>query len=220
MSISPKLISYTVIADMIAASIGEECEVIIHDLSTPQNSVVHVANGYITNRQVGQSFEHLVKDVLLSKNFINDSNANYHFVADNGNNIKSSTCLIRDDDSVVIGALCINIRIDNFLKMKDFLSDFTNDNQHDKAPSSSIVETFGHVTEVIDKLIEKTIDNADLGKITKVESIRILTFFHHKGIFLIKGSIDKVATKLGISRVTVYSHLDEIKKDLNSNRHD
>jgi predicted transcriptional regulator YheO len=32
-----------------------------------------------------------------------------------------------------------------------------------------------------------------------------------KGIFLIKGAIDKVAEKLNISKVTVYSYLDEIK---------
>ena len=33
-----------------------------------------------------------------------------------------------------------------------------------------------------------------------------------KGVFLIKGAIDKVAERLNISKVTVYSYLDEIKK--------
>lgn len=32
-----------------------------------------------------------------------------------------------------------------------------------------------------------------------------------KGVFLIKGSIDKVKEKMNISKVTVYSYLDEIK---------
>lgn len=33
-----------------------------------------------------------------------------------------------------------------------------------------------------------------------------------KGVFLIKGAIDKVAERLNISKVTVYSYLDKIKK--------
>ena len=32
-----------------------------------------------------------------------------------------------------------------------------------------------------------------------------------KGIFLVKGAIDKVALRMGISKVTVYSYLDEIR---------
>lgn len=32
-----------------------------------------------------------------------------------------------------------------------------------------------------------------------------------KGIFLVKGSIDKVANFMGVSKVTVYSYLDAIK---------
>ena len=33
-----------------------------------------------------------------------------------------------------------------------------------------------------------------------------------KGLFLIKGAADKVAERMNISKVTVYSYLDEIRK--------
>jgi predicted transcriptional regulator YheO len=36
-----------------------------------------------------------------------------------------------------------------------------------------------------------------------------------KGVFLIKGAVEKVAEKLNISKVTVYSYLDAIKKNEN-----
>lgn len=32
-----------------------------------------------------------------------------------------------------------------------------------------------------------------------------------RGVFLVKGAIDRVAEKLGISKVTVYSYLDEVR---------
>ena len=36
-------------------------------------------------------------------------------------------------------------------------------------------------------------------------------FMDEKGIFLVKGAIDKVAARLGVSKVTIYSYLDEAK---------
>ena len=32
-----------------------------------------------------------------------------------------------------------------------------------------------------------------------------------RGVFLVKGAIDRVAEKLQISKVTVYSYLDEVR---------
>ena len=48
---NPILKSYFVIADTIAGTFGEQCEVVVHDLSRPESSVVHVANGAVTGRQ-------------------------------------------------------------------------------------------------------------------------------------------------------------------------
>ena len=44
------------------------------------------------------------------------------------------------------------------------------------------------------------------------EKIELIRFMDEKGIFLMKGSVEKVAEQLGISKVTVYSYLDEVKK--------
>lgn len=69
MGISKALKAYIPLADMMAESFGNNCEVVIHDLTAPQNSVVYVANGTITDRRIGQSFDHLIREVLLSKDF-------------------------------------------------------------------------------------------------------------------------------------------------------
>jgi predicted transcriptional regulator YheO len=100
---------YIPVAEVIAKSFGHDCEVVLHDLTVPQSSVVYTVNNHVTGRQVGQSFNHLVTDVLLSQNFTNDFSANYYFHSDDGRLIKSSTLLIRDQDKKVMGALCINI---------------------------------------------------------------------------------------------------------------
>lgn len=213
MNISKKLKSYIPLADMISESFGNKCEVVIHDLSTPQNSVVYVSNGYITDRRIGQSFDHLIKDVLLSKDFKNDYKANYTFQLKNGKNIKSSTSLIRDENDVVIGAFCMNFEIDEFIKMQSFLNIFLSENINvSKELDVPTIDSFDNVSEIIDNLIDNTIGDIDVTGMRRSDNIELLTFMYDKGIFLTKGSIDKVANKLQVSPVTIYSYLDEIKK--------
>ena len=80
-------------------------QVIIHDLTDPESSVVHVANGVVTGRKIGQSFDHLVKQVLLNKDFKNDHLSNYFFKTVDDKTIKSSSALIRNQAGDVIGML-------------------------------------------------------------------------------------------------------------------
>lgn len=211
MNITKKLTPYIALADMLVESFGNTCEVVIHDLSTPENSVVYVSNGGVTNRKIGQSFDHLIKQVLLSKNFSNDYNANYIFTAKNGKKIKSSTSLIRDEQDNVIGAFCINIDIDLLLSVKSFINVFIKDTTLIETTSNNNVET-EHIIEIIDRIIDNTIGSRDVSKFKKSDNIEIITFMKEKGIFLTKGSVEKVAKKLNISPVTVYSYLDKIKK--------
>ncbi|MFP3541378.1 PAS domain-containing protein, partial [Pseudomonas sp. SIMBA_044] len=84
------------------------CEVVIHDLTQPQSSVIFTINNHVTGREIGQSFDHLVKQVLLSDEFGEDYLAGYEIKTEDGRTIKASTTLLRDDKEQVIGALCIN----------------------------------------------------------------------------------------------------------------
>ncbi len=67
--------------------------------------------------------------------------------------------------------------------------------------------------EIIDDLIVKTIGARNISAQTRRENVELVRFMSEKGIFLAKGSVDKVAEKLGVSPVTVYSYLDEVKKN-------
>ncbi len=204
-----KLEKYIPIANLIAKTFGKNCEVVIHDLSIPQNSVVYTINNHVTGRKVGQSFEHLVKDVLLSKKFDSDYHANYITTAEDGRKIKSSTALIRDSEDKVIGALCINYDLENLNNIRIFLDEFM---AADQEKIETTVEPFDNVMEIVDDLIDKIIGTNKIEHLKRKDKIELISFMEKKGLFLIKGAIEKVAEKLDISKVTVYSYLDEIKK--------
>lgn len=209
---------YIPVAEVIAKTFGHDCEVVLHDLTVPQSSVVYTVNNHVTGRQVGQSFNHLITDVLLSQNFTNDYSANYYFHTDDGRLIKSSTLLIRNPDKKVIGALCINIDTTRITENINWLSSFIPQNpdlplnpnyQQDRTNETEHIQEFAH------DLIDKIIGTKPVEKLRRDEKVEMVRFMEQKGIFLIRGTIDRVAEKLNISKVTVYSYIEEIKEKNN-----
>lgn len=222
---------YVPIADMLAKTFGEHCEVVLHNLSTPQSSVVYAVNGHVTGRKVGQSFDHLIRQVLLNQDFANDYTANYYFHTEDGRLIKSSTVLLRGDGGKVIGALCINVDTTVLTAAASLLSGllpkpggaglwFANEEPAEVCRTSSgrepdLAESPAHIMEIAEDLIEKIVGNQDVDGMKRDEKIALIRFMDQKGLFLIKGTVEKVAKRMGISKVTVYSYLDEIKAEKN-----
>lgn len=202
--------SYIPVANIIAQTFGKNCEVSIHDLTQPESSVVYVANGTVSGRKEGQSFDHLIRQVLLSKKFKDDCTANYVFEAENGKKIKSSSALIRNPEGEVLGMLCINYDLTLSYLIKEevigFLPAFTQDERHteDDIPNQDVMT-------IIDELIDNIIRNRDVGNLKRKDNIELIRFMYEKGVFLVKGAIDKVAESLDLSKVTIYSYLDEVR---------
>ena len=199
--------NYIAVADIIAGTFGNGCEVVVHDLEQPDKSVVYVAYGHDTGRKEGQTFDHLVKNVLLSNNFKDDRGINYIFQTTDGKTIRSSSSLIRDAENKVVGMLCINHDITEYQQMKQKLDAFLGVN----TKQNVVDEPDQNVIEILDGLILKIIGNADVKELPRKRLIELVKFMDDKGIFLVKGAVDKVAELLGVSKVTVYSYLDEAK---------
>jgi predicted transcriptional regulator YheO len=223
--VADNLKPYLSIARMIGHSFGKNCEVILHDLSIPQRSVVYVVNGHVTGRAIGQPFDHLLSIVLSSKDFKDDYLANYQTRAKDGRLIKSSTALIRDSRNYLIGALCINYDISMALPFQEFINDFIDSNlpiKHEAEFSESISElvqpmpeSYDSIAETTTDLIRRIIGNADVKSMKRSVRISLIKFMEEKGVFKIKGSVDTVAELMQISKVTVYSYLDVVRKENN-----
>ncbi len=209
---NPILENYIPTARLIAKTFGPHCEVILHDFSRPQNSVVYTENNTVTKREVGESFtEYFVKEVLLSRKFNHDCCANYIMDGKDGKKIKSSTALIRDMNGKVIGALCVNINLTYLNEVIDSLSNLIG--IPESIPQNSEeTESVSTIREIVDDIIDRTIGDQDVSSMSRDQKISIIRFLNEKEIFAIKGALDKVSERMNISKVTVYSYLDEIKK--------
>ena len=209
---NPILENYIPVAKLISQTFGPHCEVILHDLSKPLNSVVYIENNSVTNRIVGESFtEYFVKEVLLSRKFNHDCSANYIMDGKDGKKIKSSTALIRDTNNKVIGALCVNIDLSRLTSLMGELGSLLGF-ADSPLPVQDDSERLSTIREIVNDIIDKTIGDQDVNAMSRDQKIALIRSMNEKEIFSIKGALEKVAERMNISRVTVYSYLDDIKK--------
>ena len=98
------------IVEGIARTFGSRCEVVLHDLSNPEHSIVSIANGHVTGRSVGGSITGLGLKSLKSE-ARDDELINYRTVTRDGRTLKSSTITFRDSNEELELALCINFDV-------------------------------------------------------------------------------------------------------------
>ena len=211
MDIKPALRPYVPLAQMLVQTFGADCEIVLHDLDDPAHSVVYVENPSVTGRQLGASFDQLVKKVILSDDLKENYAANYYFTAPNGKRIRSSTLLIKDADGRLTGALCINLDTTQITRQIDFLQSLLPPEPQQKTDGAGEGEAREHVSVMIENLMDGILGDADAKNLPREARIEKVRFMEQKGLFLMKGSIENAAEKLGVNKVTIYSYLDEVR---------
>jgi predicted transcriptional regulator YheO len=209
---------YIPTAEAIAQTLGRHCEATLYDLSSPESSVIYTVNSHVTGSAVGQPFSPSLTQMLLSPKRKEDVVANYRTQTEDKRTIKTTTVLLRDREGEAIGALCIRVDIESVIGFKDFLEEFVRTEQ-EALVGESIREKdhgkdkeVGSVWEIVDQMIAQLILGRNVDEIDKNGKLQIVQTMELKGLFLIKGAMEKVAAELKISKVTLYSYLDEIRK--------
>lgn len=217
------LLPYFSVAELIARTFPD-AEVVLHDLSLPQHSVIYVANGTVTGRKVGQTFHHLIEKAVFAGNPEDGVVDNYIFQKD-GRQIRSSSLLIRNEQKELIGALCINIDTTQASALLSLAQGLLNGRRADTNLRSKALhgssEQSCHVAveksseesvrQFVNNMVDSMIHELELeGKHTKEDRLELIRFMDERGVFLVKGSMEYVAGKLGLSKVTLYGYLDKI----------
>lgn len=155
-----------------------------------------------------------IKDAIINHYLKQNSVSNYYFHTkdiNGGKLVRSSTLLIRKEDGTLDGALCINLDTEPFTEMISFLQSFLpehsaslNFSKETEVPQLNEEE---NVSVMVSSLIDHILKDISSTREERVEKIR---FLENKGIFLMKGSVEQVAEKMGVNKVTIYSYLDEV----------
>lgn len=199
------------IAAGLAAQFGPLCEIVIHDLaaSKVEHSIVHIENGHVSGRKVGDGPSQVVMDQIFSGDEGAEDHLAYLTRTPDGKILKSSTIYIRNAAGKVVGIMAINYDISSLLLAEHAISSFTSIPEKQEKKGQERI-TVINVNDLLEELIEQSV--ALVGKpvalMNKDDKVKAVQFLNKHGAFLITKSGDKVAKYFGISKYTLYSYID------------
>ena len=204
------------LAEFIADSFGPMAEIVVHDITRPENSIVFIRNGQLSGRSLGdgvtdQTFQLAIRADQDGADFVSD----YRGRRLNKHEFRVSSYLIRNQEQTVIGLLCISINITGLQQAAHVLQTLSSIDSDDVQISTETSRS--HMSEEPAENIRRiTRDevrqfNIPMDKLTKEDRLDIIRNIKDRGIFLIKGAVGIVAPELKISIPTLYRYLQALK---------
>jgi predicted transcriptional regulator YheO len=196
------------IGEGITGTVGEWCEVLIHDLRDLDHSIVHIL-GNVTGREVGGPMTDLGLTQIRSGH--TEPLLNYTNYTDDGKTLRSSTMYVHDEDGKPIASICVNVNVTPLLLFSRFLRS-TPAGQAEPDHSERFP---ADLPQMVETLIAECA--AQIGKpvahMTKGDRVRMVALLDQRGVFQLRKSVPLVAKRLGVTQKTVYTYLAELQAE-------
>ncbi|AQP46765.1 hypothetical protein BW730_03705 [Tessaracoccus aquimaris] len=199
------------IMQAVCEAVGRQCEMVLHDLTSRDlnHSVYAIYNGKLTGRTVGSPSTRLGFAAMRDEQNNHDA-FGYSSLTQDGREMRSSSLYFRNEAGSIIAALCINHDLSPLqFAMANLQSVMTQEDP--SRPQELLTPDIGSILE---SMVEEALES--VGKppalLSKSERIRVIALLEQRGAFDIKRSVDVVAARLAVSKVTVYGYLDEVRR--------
>ena len=168
--------------------------------------------GYVTGREVGGPSTSIGLEV--QKDPLGDHDAfGYRGFTSDGRELRCSSTYFRNREGRIIAALCINVDL-SAVQQARFLLDALLPAQEAESQSAPD-EYFGRdLVSVMDTMITEAIREVGrpVNQMSREDKVGVLQRLDARGATQMRKSVETIAVRLGISRVTAYSYLDEARR--------
>ncbi|RZI54865.1 MAG: transcriptional regulator [Pseudomonas sp.] len=188
------------IARRLAQTFAPFCEVVVHDLTTPEQTTLAIENN-LSEREIGQP----ATELGLAR--IKDSSypeivANYPSAFADGRKVKSTSIEIKDNEGNYVAKLCLNVDLTLFQGFQSAVSQFTATEATDVTER---LDSF-HSNQIHRAIDEFTAALAKTPRSLKLDERRqLMQGLRKTGHLEIRCGAEIAAAYLGVSRATVYS---------------
>jgi len=202
------------LAAALAVQFGEDCEVVIHDLTKKSlaKSLVWIEHGEVTGRKVGDGPSRIVLEAIQADPARISDQLGYLSKTEDGKILKSSTIFVRETpDGPVRYILGINYDITRLIYAGDAVNALIRENPGTAALHKEPEKIQTNVEDLLDDLISQAIAMAGkpVSLMTKEDKKAVIRFLNESGAFLITRSGERVAQLLGISKYTLYNYMKQ-----------
>jgi len=197
------------ILDTLSQIFGEKnFEFLLHDFRYPDSSLVYI-RGKVTGREVGAPLTDRLWQIYQEQKDEAEDVINVRVRAREGNLINSSTVFVRNKEGKILGSLGINVDISAFQIVVDSLNELIvgiTSNNHEGVDFARNVEEF------LNDVLDQNLARKPKAYLSKDDRLKIVKELDKQGVFLIKGAVEEVAKRLGVTRFSVYNYLEELRK--------
>ncbi|QHF28975.1 helix-turn-helix transcriptional regulator [Pseudomonas sp. R32] len=201
---------------MLSHALGSHTEIVLHDVLNPQRSILAIANGHVTGRQVGDSVlagprhdqgfaavRRAMDDRSSSEPIVVE---NYATLAPDGRPLRSATVVYRDSSGQPFASLCINTDLSAIAAAHHVLAGLLG---LASAPAP-VPDESRDMEQLMIEIIQDACPRGVLG-MKKAQKIQAVRHMQERGLFIVKGGIEKAAATLGVTRYTIYNYLEQIR---------
>lgn len=209
------------IVKMLGAIVGPHIEVVLHDLTRPESSVVALANGHISNRALGDSilngpkgdkgFAAAFGELSVRGEPVHSVIQDYLTVTSDNRQLKSATVIFRDASGEPFVALCLNADMSNFEMAHAWLSQFLAPLPKSTPAQAAQPEMDVLMQEIITDAVRRT--GKPISMMNKREKTQAVHTMQQRGLFIVKGGVERAAGALGVSRYTIYNYLEALRQE-------
>ncbi|SKA82572.1 helix-turn-helix transcriptional regulator [Desulfobaculum bizertense] len=211
---------YIPLVDFLGNFLGKDCEVVLHDTSRVERSVLAIANGHISGRTVGAPLTDLALSIVREKKYVDSTYImEYDTVSRDGKRLHSATYFIKDPEGELLGMICLNMDVTKQFKARELLNLVIGNGGYERvfAPEDPVdhvgqAESFhDNIEELTENIIQAVISQYSIpaDRLTSEEKLEIVGELNRRGVFLIKGSVSVVAKYLASSEATVYRYMQK-----------
>lgn len=189
------------IAQGLGETFGPFCEVVVHDLQSPDHAIYAIHNN-LSGRSIGDPATELGLARIADPAYPQVI-ANYANRFPDGRQAKSTSIGIRNVEGQYVAALCMNVDLTLFQGVQTAMAQFT---RVDCAVDESLeVDSANSIRKRIDEFAGRS---ASTPRSLKADERRVLLReLKASGALEVRKSMDVVAQHLGVSRAAAYSYL-------------
>lgn len=216
----PIIQEYCRLVPFLAQVLGDHTEVLVHDLSNLDASVVAIANGHVSGRKVGSPMnENGLRLIRSRAHEREEMYIRYRGVSRKKPKLLCSTKFILDEEGRLIGMLCLNYDFERDQLLLSQLAHTMGLADIPEVGASANYKTSAEkfpdsMQDVITAILNETISRirVPVERLSQEEKIRVVGMLEARGVFLFKSAVSEVAKGLQTSEATIYRYLSKINK--------
>lgn len=211
--------SYIPLIDFLAELLGKNSEIVLHDLTNLDSSILAIRNNYITKRVVGApATDYVLRTLKQGINENLDFTVGYREVANREHKQLHSASYYLRHEGELVGMICVNTdesvfkELDKSIDALELL--LRTYRKKEATEQTAIPESF---SRSIEEMAQNTVMDVSISKGLPVERFKqddkfdVVEALYDSGFFLLKGAVPEIAKILKISEPTVYRYLQNVK---------